>query len=634
MKKYESAEKWLLTFLSIYALGFVGFVRLGWSTHFPLPFLPAGIAMAGTYRWGRWMCTPVFAAQFAVELSLHEPLLAAAAAGAGLAAGPVLSSWLLDTYGFDSSFGRARDVPVFLFAVVAGTTVTSAVGLAGFILAGIPPHSTEPLRCLRWWSNTTAGALLVGPALIAFSRQSMMRFSEHWVEGAGWIVGVAICCCVIVIEPGPTGRSLLIMVAILLIVAGAIRLGLVVSAAGAAAISTTAAFSFALGFGMFGQFNDLAGRLTLLSFSATLVAAILLITALLAERDAAALARLQAERRYAQIFNGSPQAIWVHDKVERRFLLVNEAAQRQYGRTMSEFLASDVSVLAPPGETPILPLSRPSSLGGYDHATPFETRHVTKAGRILEVEVWMRSIDLGGRAAELVFAIDVSGRKSLGKVLIDALAGEQRRIAGEIHDGLGQELTGLALSLRALATRAKRSEQPGAADLDDLAKLAARCIEGSKKIVQGLSPLSDAGGSLESALDALARRASLSGTPVRFRSRGDARLAVSTEVLDHFYRIAQEAVQNALKHAAAAAIDIELYTHELDVRLSIVDDGKGLPDNVAVRQGLGMRTMHFRAGAIGGSLSLETPSGGGTAVRCEVLRHYPERPEIQGPSNA
>ncbi|MEA3150449.1 MAG: two-component system, LuxR family, sensor kinase FixL, partial [Gammaproteobacteria bacterium] len=424
---------------------------------------------------------------------------------------------------------------------------------------------------------------------------------------------------VIAFTPTPVGRSVIAMVSVLLVVVSAIRFGLVVSTLGAVSISSMTACSFAFGFGMFGQFEEFLGRLTLFAYTTTLVAASLVITALLAERDAAARERLRAEHRYAQIFDGSPQAIWVHDPVDLNFLLVNQAAQRQYGWTLGELLTRNVSVLAPPGVQHVLPGREPGTPIRPD-ASPFDTRHLTKDGRVLEVEVWIRSIDLGGRPAELVFAVDVSDRRTFDKALVDALAGEQRRIAREIHDGLGQELTGLALSLRALATRAERSRQPGAADLDDLAKLAAHCIEGSKRIVQGLSPLNDAGGSLEAALDALARRASLSGTVVRFRATGAVPLSVNTETLDHFYRIAQEAVQNALTHAAASSIEIELRSDSPGIQLSIVDDGRGLPADIAERKGLGMRTMHFRARAIGGNLSIETRAGGGVAVRCEAPR--------------
>lgn len=619
MSRAGVTARWLITAASMYATGLAGFALPNWGAHFPLPILPGGIAAAATYRWGRRMWSAVFIAGAAIQFSVSRghPVLPSLIVGTGLAIGALVVTWLLDRNLFDPGFTRPKDVLIFVFAAIAGMTLVPTVGLAGFIATGHHYDSIFPLW-VRWWSNTQMGVLLLGPALIAMSRKSLTRFSDHWIEGVLWALSVATVCGVIAWVPAPVGRSVTVALAILVIVVGAIRFGLVISALGTIAITTVTACSFVFGFGLFGSGSEFAGRLTLFVFTATLVATGLIVTALLAERDAAARDRLRAEHRYAQIFNGSTQAIWVHDPAEQDFLLVNDAAQRQYGWSSREFLAQKVSMLAPPGEPRVLPTRRVDDMDGGDTSPPFETRHMTKDGRIIDVEVRMRSIDLGGRLADLVFAIDVTEHRTLGKALIDVLAGEQRRIAGEIHDGLGQELTGLALSLRALATRAERSLQIGATDLDELAKLAARCIEGSKRIVQGLSPLSDAGGSLARALEALARRTSLSGTPVHFRYSGGALPPTRTETLDHLYRIAQEAVQNALKHSAATAIDIELWADLSSVRLSISDDGRGFPAAAAGRQGLGMRTMNFRAGAIGGTLVIETSSAGGTAVRCEV----------------
>jgi PAS domain S-box-containing protein len=607
------AGEWVISFVAVYATGLIAFVLPGGSPHIALPFLPSGIAVAAVYRWGRRQWLPMFAAGVAIDLTMHLPLVAALGGGAGFAAGAMLASWLLNRSNFDAGFGRVRDVLAFLVAMLIGMAVVPSIGILGLLLAGIPPKVTEAVRWLRWWSDAAGGALLVSPSLLALSRQRLMRFKESWLDAVCWMLAVALNCLVIVIISGPAGRSIVVMAGFLIVFIGAIRFGVVVSSAGAVAISCTTAFSMAFRFGMFGQEDEIPGRLTLFLFSATLIAASLIVSVLLAERDAAALERRRAERQYAQIFHGSPQAIWVNDPIAKKFLLANEAAQRQYGWTLGEFLARDVSVLGPPGEPLVLPSHHQA---GREDTVPIETRHITKDGRILEVEVWMRSIDLDGEPAELVFAVDVSERRALGRALVEGLAAEQRRIAGEIHDGLGQELTGLALSLRALATRAQRSSQAGAEELDALAKLAAHCIEGSKKIVQGLSPLDDAGGNLESALNALARRASLSGTPVRFQAIGATLESVRADALDHFYRIAQEAVQNALKHAAARAIDIELRTNQSDVRLSIVDDGRGLPGDLTEHPGLGMRTMQFRAVAIGGTLKVESLFGGGTAVRC------------------
>jgi PAS domain S-box-containing protein len=421
----------------------------------------------------------------------------------------------------------------------------------------------------------------------------------------------------VLFAPLSVGRPLMLMLAMLLVGGSAIRFGLVVAGSGAFAILATTAFSFAFNYGIFGQYDELGGLVALWSFSAALIGLTLIITALLAERDSAAIEKLRAEHRYAQIFNGGPQPMWVHDRNSLRFLLVNEAAVRQYGWSRDEFLASSVTALAAPGDTRVLPDSGDHSAAGAA-TEAFETRHRTKDGRIIEVEVWTRSIDFGGQAAELVFALDVTERRAFGQALIEAIAGEQRRIGQEIHDGLGQELTGLALSVRALANRAERERDAIAGDLDQLAALATSCIQDSRRIVQGLSPLSDADSNLDAALNALAERSSLSGTAVRFRSRQESPLGFELKVRNHLYRIAQEAVQNALKHSHASTIEIELWTRPDRVRLSILDNGQGVPTDGTLGVGIGMRTMRFRASAIGGKLQMGQRDGGGNSVVCEV----------------
>jgi PAS domain S-box-containing protein len=611
------AVKWLIAFAGIFTAGFIGFALPGLGARVALPLLPSGIAIAVNYRWGLRMWSAVFAAGIAIDLSEGQPLIASIGVGIGLAGGSALTAWLLERRGFDPSFGRARDVPLFIAAAAIGMVLTPTFGMAGHYLAGNTALASTPIRWVRWWSNTTAGAILVGPILVALTRQSFSRFTEHWVEGGMWLLGVAVCCAMVLFAPVAVGRPLMLMLAMLLVGGSAIRFGLVVAGSGAVAILATTAFSFAFNYGIFGQYDELGGLVALWSFSAALIGLTLIITALLAERDSAAIEKLRAEHRYAQIFNGGPQPMWVHDRNTLRFLLVNEAAVRQYGWSRGEFLSSSVSALAAPGDTRVLPDSGDPSAAGAA-TEPFETRHLTKDGRAIEVEVWTRSIDFGGQAAELVFALNVTERRAFGQALIEAIAGEQRRIGQEIHDGLGQELTGLALSARALANRAVRERDAIAGDLDQLAALATSCIQDSRRIVQGLSPLSDSDSNLDAALSALAERSSLSGTAVRFNSRQESPLGFELKVRNHLYRIAQEAVQNALKHSHASTIEIELWTRPDRVRLSILDNGQGVPTDGTLNTGIGMRTMRFRASAIGGKLLMGQRDGGGNSVVCEV----------------
>src|SRR5260370_8017700 len=145
---------------------------------------------------------------------------------------------------------------------------------------------------------------------------------------------------------------------------------------------------------------------------------------------------------------------------------------------------------------------------------PFEPEDLTKDGRLLEVEVWTQSIDCGGQPGELVFAVDVTERRAFGQALVEAIGGEQRRIAQEMHDGLGQELTGLALSVRALANRARKEREAISGDLEQLALLATTCIQDPHRIVQGLSPLTNADGNLDAPLHFLPPPPSFNRPPV------------------------------------------------------------------------------------------------------------------------
>ena len=140
------------------------------------------------------------------------------------------------------------------------------------------------------------------------------------------------------------------LVALILMVVGTMRFGLVLSACGAFVISLMTALSFAFRIGAFGQLDELPGSRHGVDFRRRPQFR-------LPEHHGAAhptrrrsAARLQAEHRYAEIFEGSPQPIWVHQRSTLRFLMVNEAALRQYGWSLEEMLSMSVTALIPPGE--------------------------------------------------------------------------------------------------------------------------------------------------------------------------------------------------------------------------------------------------------------------------------------------
>src|SRR5258708_804081 len=612
------ALRLLLVFISIFGVAAIGISLHRIGASLKLSYLPDGIAVAVTYRFGRRVWPAVFLAGFAIILWSHEPLAACVGVGIGLASGAWASAWLLERSGFDPGFSRAKDVPLFILGIGTGMTLAPIFSLPGYSLAGMKDFATDPSHWVGWWGTATAGALLVGPILMAYSRKSFERFAAHWAEGGLWLLGLLICCASIMLAPGDLGRPLIVVFAFILVVVSAMRFGLVLAAGASFVISTMTAISAAFNVGVFAQFNQLQGIVAIWSLIASLTGLSIIITALLGERDSAGNDALRAEQRYAQIFNGSPQPLWVHASDSLKFLLVNDAAVRQYGWSREELLRSTVEVLSPPSGQRVVPAIREATTTADMPLEPFETQHATKDGPLLEVEVWTQSIDCGGQPGELVFAIDVTERRAFGQALVEAIGGEQRRIAQEMHDGLGQELTGLALSVRALANRARKERDAISADLEQLALLATTCIQDAHRIVQGLSPLTNADGNLDAALDLLAQRSSLSGTRVQFRGRYEAPAAIELKMRNHLYRIAQEAIHNALKHSGAKNIEIELWSRPGDLRLSVIDDGQGLGADVDTRSGRGMRTMRFRANAIGGRLIISRGANGGNPVVCDV----------------
>jgi PAS domain S-box-containing protein len=603
-------------FAAVFASGALGSSLPSIGSRISLFLLPSGFAVAGMCRWGSRMWPAVLLGGMGIDMWQHLPVLASFVSGAGLAASCALTLWLLERCGFNRTFSRGRDVPLFIGAAAIGMVLGPVFAYVGYSISGLT-WTGDVVGWVRWWGNTTTGVLLVAPAFAAANPNSFLPLKERPFEVLAWILGLIACCALIVSGPAEYSRPVVALVALVLMVVGTMRFGLVLSALGAFVLSLITTLSFAFRIGAFGQLGEFPGLIIVWTFVAALNFVYLSITALLTQRDGAARARLQAEHRYAEIFEGSPQPIWVHQRSTLRFLMVNEAALRQYGWTREQLLSMSVTALMPPGE--LLPEElEPTTVNPSE---PLETRHVTRDGRILDVEVLGRAIDFAGEPAELVFAMDVTGRRAFGRSLIEAVAAEQRRIGQEMHDGLGQELTGLALSARALANRAARERDAIADDLNQLAALATSCIQDARLIVQGLSPLTDADGNLDAALQALARRSSLSGTPVRFHSRHNAPMNIELKVRNHLYRIAQEAVQNALKHAGATAIDIELSCGADSMRLEILDDGRGLPDDHPNGAGLGMRTMRFRASAIGARLLVgRRADGTGNSVVCELTR--------------
>ena len=210
---------------------------------------------------------------------------------------------------------------------------------------------------------------------------------------------------------------------------------------------------------------------------------------------------------------------------------------------------------------------------------------------------------------------EVSERTRLEREVIDICAREQRRIAYDLHDSVGQQLVGIALCAKLLEEQL-RGERPSEADkagmIVKLVNDAARQARLTARTLEGADGVGDLKTALQSLAISVSRDCSVKATVTAEGSS----LPISPPVAAQLYRITQEAVHNAVEHGAAREVQINLaFNHEVMV-LTIRDNGKGF-DSKANGNGMGLRIMRYRTQCIGGSCDVQSSSEG-TVVRCRV----------------
>ena len=268
-------------------------------------------------------------------------------------------------------------------------------------------------------------------------------------------------------------------------------------------------------------------------------------------------------------------------------------------------------------------LLRPGVEYGIDHRVvrpDGSDRIVHERGEVM--------FDRGGQPVRMIGTVhDVTDRKKLEQEVLHIGTEEQRRIGQELHDGLGQELTGLSYLAKSLQ---QRLEAKGLAEAEAAAELAVgipQVLGQLHAIVKGLLPLEADAGNLVPALYVLAATVEeRTGICCRVRSRTRLRLNDDQAAIQ-LYRIAQEAINNAVKHGKAQYIDLALTSDRHQIRLEVRDDGVGVGPDVERTSGSGLRIMRYRAGVIGGTLDIRPGPGGGTLVTCILFRERRDDPQ-------
>ncbi len=336
------------------------------------------------------------------------------------------------------------------------------------------------------------------------------------------------------------------------------------------------------------------------------------------QRIQAAEALKEAEAKYRLISENSTDAIFASD-MDRRPVYANPALTGLTGYTFDEIRERGfLSWVHPADRDKMLKLWDALYVGKVCSEVEFQL--ITKTGQTK----WSSStcgpiLDETGRQIGVQGRVrDISERKQLEREILEASTQERRRIGHELHDGLGQYLAGIAFRAKALEQSLSAAGLPQADEARELATLMSQAISQARILARGMAPVDVEVSGLAAALQNLANESSRFFDTECVISSPDPNLKVEAQIGLELYRIAQEAIHNAVRHGEARRIEIGLQRKNHSLQLQIKDDGKGFDPTGHSSPGMGLRVMRYRAESIGASIKILSQPGGGSEICCAL----------------
>ncbi len=334
-------------------------------------------------------------------------------------------------------------------------------------------------------------------------------------------------------------------------------------------------------------------------------------------QDITAHKRLQQELQESEetaraLMNASPESALLVDTLGQ-VLAANEIAAQRLHTTVSQLIGTHAADLF----TPQVTASRSTHLEEVVRTGQPVHFEDERSGRLMDNYI-QPVCDAGGRVIRLaIFGYDVTERKQVEEQRARLAALEERQhLARELHDTLSQNLYGVALGAHTALTLLNTDRTKVVEALDYILALSDSGLTELRALIFDLRPESLA---VEGLVSALAKQSAAVRARNGIELRADlcAEPDVSLETKEAIYRIAQEALHNAVKYAQAGRLDLRLYRSHESIALEVTDDGVGFDPTIAFPGHLGLRSMHERAASLRGTLEIHSAPGAGTCVRAQ-----------------
>jgi PAS domain S-box-containing protein len=328
-----------------------------------------------------------------------------------------------------------------------------------------------------------------------------------------------------------------------------------------------------------------------------------------------------SEEQYRLLFNQSPLPMYIYDPNTLSFITANDSAIEKYGYMLNELKQMKIYELHPKNEQKAVKEEIARSL--KKKRTGFDTWHQeSKNGDKIIAEISGSEIAYEGKVMRLVVANDITEQKQAEERAISAIIeGEERerqRIAKELHDGLGQYLSAANMNLESVFEDTENLPKLIAGTFKNGMELLNYAISETRNISQNLLPKAIQDYGLELGIEALINQLRSSNKIEFYLYRNLDNVEIPENIQINLYRIAQEALNNAIKHGKPDNVNVQLVYTEGEILMVVEDDGRGfVPDEVS-GDGLGLRSMKTRVGAMAANIDIVSTVGRGTIISVVV----------------